>query len=306
MSSLESQQIRAGFTKNPTPDQRPIEIQRREWEESALRTALPSGAVVETLTIDGIPCERVTWGSVDENKILLHIHGGGFSAGSPRTHRNLAARLSRASGLPLLLPEYRLAPENPFPAGVEDVIRVYRWLLKNGTAPDQIVFIGDSAGGGLVMSTLLTLRESGDPLPAAAVLISPMLDMSLTGESLSSRAALDPLNTPGDLQNAIHYYIGADDPKNPIASPIYADLGGLPPLLIHVGDHEILLSDSVRIAERAQSAGVEIQLDIWPEMWHVFHAWADMPEANQAVDQIGAWIRARLPKSRIHPPQWAE
>jgi epsilon-lactone hydrolase len=294
MPSPESQRIHAGFIPNPTPDTRPLDIQRREWEDMALQTPLPPGTSIEALTAGGIAYERVTCATVDSKKVMLYLHGGGFNSGSPRTHRDLAARLSEAAGIPLLLPDYRLAPEYPFPAGVEDVTRVYRWLLKNGFTADQIAMGGDSAGGGLVMSALLALRESDDPLPAAAVLMSPMADMTLTGESIKSRAALDPLTSEADLRIAITYYISAGDPKNPLASPVYADLHGLPPLLIQVGDHEVLLSDSMRLAERAQMAGVDVQLDVWPEMWHFFQAWAaDLPEARDSLAKIAAWVRQK-------------
>jgi epsilon-lactone hydrolase len=295
MPSPESQRIRAGFIPNPMHDTRPLDTQRREWEDMALQTPLPSGTTIEVVTADGIACEGVTCGTTDVKKVMLYLHGGGFNAGSPKTHRYVAASLAQEADIPLLLPDYRLAPEHPFPAGVEDVTRVYRWLLKNGFTADQIAIGGDSAGGGLVMSALLALRESGEVLPAAAVIMSPMADMTLTGESITSRAALDPLTSEADLRIAINYYIGAGDPKNPLASPVYADLRGLPPLLIHVGDHEVLLSDSTRLAERAQMVSVDVRLDVWPEMWHFFQAWAaDLPEARDSLAQIGAWVRQKL------------
>jgi monoterpene epsilon-lactone hydrolase len=293
MPSPESQRIRAGFTRNPMPDTRPLAIQRREWEESALQMTLPPGTGIETLDADGIACERVTYGDVEAGKVMLYLHGGGFNAGSPRTHRDLAARLSQAAGIPVLLVDYRLAPEHPFPMGVDDVVRVYRWLLKTGFLARDVAIGGDSAGGSLAMSALLALREAGDPPPAAAVLMSPMADMTLTGESLRSRAALDPRTTETGLRAAVDYYLGDSDPHNPLASPVYADFHGLPPLLIHVGDHEVLLSDSTRLAERAKAAGVEVQLAVWPEMWHVFQAWADLPEARESLTQIGAWLREK-------------
>jgi acetyl esterase/lipase len=295
MPSAESQRIRATFTRNPEAANKPLDVERREWEESALKMPLPPGTVVEPLVADGILCERLTCGQVDSTKLLLWLHGGGYNAGSPRTHRDLGARLSLACGIPVLLVDYRLAPEHPFPAAIKDVIRVYRWLLKNGMNSKNIVIGGDSAGGGLAASTLLTLRDADDPMPAATVLISPMLDLAFTGESMASRAALDRLTTEADLRKAAAYYLGDGDPKKPIASPVYADLRGLSPILIHVGDHEVLLSDSVTFAERGVSAGVEVRLTIWPEMWHVFHAWAaDLPEARDALNQIGQFVREKL------------
>ncbi|MBZ0289416.1 MAG: alpha/beta hydrolase [Anaerolineae bacterium] len=294
MPSPESQKIRAGFVKSPVPDNRPLDIQRREWEESALQMPLPPGTSIEAMDADGIACERVMCGDIDAAKVMLYLHGGGFNAGSPRTHRNLGARLSQAAGIPVLLVDYRLAPEHPFPAGVDDMVRVYRWLLNNRFSAKQISIGGDSAGAGLAMSALLALREAGDTLPVAAVLMSPMADMALAGESISSHATLDPLTSEADLQTAVDYYIGGDDPRNPLVSPVYADLHGLPPLLIHVGDHEVLLSDSIRLAEQATAAGVNVRLDEWPELWHVFQAWGDLPEAQESLAQIGAWLREKM------------
>jgi acetyl esterase/lipase len=193
--------------------------------------------------------------------------------------------------------DYRLAPEYPFPAAIEDVTKAYRWLIKSGTQPHQIIMGGDSSGGGLAMSTLLSLRDSGDPLPSAVILLSPWLDLALTGESLVSRAHLDPLVSQEGLRACAKHYIGDRDPKDPLISPLYADLHSLPPMLIHVGDHELLLSDAIRLADRAQAANVEVKLDVWPEMWHVWHAWAaSLPEGQEALNQIGGYVRRYLPR----------
>jgi acetyl esterase/lipase len=174
---------------------------------------------------------------------------------------------------------------------------VYRHLLKGGTAPEQIVLGGDSAGGGLTMSVLLALRENSDVLPAAAVLLSPWVDLALTGETLESRAQIDPLTSREGLTAAAPLYLGGRDPRDPLISPVYADLRGLPPLLIQVGDHEVLLSDSTRLADRARAAGVDVCLEIWPEMWHAWQSWAaQMPEAQQAIQRIGKYIRQKLGK----------
>jgi acetyl esterase/lipase len=208
----------------------------------------------------------------------------------------LAARLCLASKLRVLLIDYRLAPEHPFPAAVEDAGKAYQWLLASGIAPEQIVIGGDSAGGGLALSTLLWLRERDVALPGATVLISPWLDLALTGPSLHTRAEVDPLCSIEGLRLAASYYLGSTDAKTPLASPLYGDLHGLPPLLIQVGDHEILLSDSTRLAEKAKAAGVDVSLEIWNEMWHVWHGWAaTLPEAQQAIERIGAFIQQQLP-----------
>jgi epsilon-lactone hydrolase len=298
MVSAESRKIRAGFVSDSESVQLPIEQQRHDWETAALQTILPPDTAIEAAPIGGVECEWVRCGILDENKVFLFLHGGGFNSGSPRTHHDLAARLSQEAGIPVLLPDYRLAPEHPFPAGIEDVIQVYRELLEAGYQAQQIVIGGDSAGGGLAISTLLMLRDQGEIMPAAVVLMSPMLDMALAGESMTTRAAFDPLTTGFGLRTAVDLYMGAGDLKNPIASPVYADLRGLPPLLIHVGDHELLLSDSTRLAENAQAANIEKELKIWPEMWHVFQAWAaDLPEAREALAQIGGYVKAKLSSS---------
>jgi acetyl esterase/lipase len=203
--------------------------------------------------------------------------------------------LCLASGRRVLLIEYRLAPEHPFPAAIEDVSKAYQWLLASGIAPEQIVIGGDSAGGGLALAALLWLRDREVVLPGAVVLISPWLDLALTGPSLYTRAEVDPLCSIEGLQIAASYYLGNADSKTPMASPLYGDLHGLPPLLIQVGDHEILLSDSTRLAEKAKAAGVDVRLEIWNAMWHVWHGWAaTLPEAQQAIERIGAFIQQQL------------
>jgi epsilon-lactone hydrolase len=295
MPSPASQRIRAAFTDDSSSVNVPIEVQRREWEAAAACTPLLPGITLESVLADGVPCEWVSSSSSGSRKALLWLHGGGFSTGSCITHRDLASRLSLACGLPVLTVDYRLVPEYPFPAGLEDAVTAYRWLIKTGYTRQNIVIGGDSSGGGLAASALLMLRDAGDPLPAAAVLLSPMLDMTLTGESFTSRAGIDPLISQVGLQTAVELYLADNDPKNPMLSPAFADLRGLPPLFIQVGDHELLLSDSTRLADRAASAGVDIKLEVWPDMWHVFHAWAsELPEAQDALQRIGEYIKERL------------
>ena len=194
-----------------------------------MQTQLPDGITVTSLTANSIPCEQVSSLTVDPTKVLVHLHGGGFNSGSCRTHRDLAARLSLVTHIPVLLVDYRLAPEHPFPAAIEDVWVVYYWLLASGQEPAHIMFSGNSAGGGLVMSVLLSLRDHGEPLPVAAVLMSPWLDMTLSGESITSRAKVDPVVSHEGLLAAVRYYVGDGDPSTPLASPVYADLHTLPP-----------------------------------------------------------------------------
>jgi acetyl esterase/lipase len=295
MPSEESRRIRATLIKAVETTNTPLEIQRQTWETEASQTRLPTGTTLTPLSANGVPCEYVSNPEADPARVVIHLHGGGFNSGSCRTHRDLAARLSLAVRAPVLLVDYRLAPEHPFPAAVEDVVKVYRWLLADGKEPSRMAMSGDSAGGGLVISGLLSLRDGQELLPGAAVLLSPWLDLTLTGETMTSRAGLDPIVSLAGLRTAAQYYLGDRDPTTPLASPIYADLSGLPPLLIQVGDHELLLSDSLRLADRAKAAGVEVQLEVWPEMWHVWHSWAaSLPEAQEALHRIGDFVRERL------------
>jgi len=294
MPSQESYEIRSTLYKPDALNSTPLHIQRQEWEESALKDELPQNTQIDSVTIAGIPCEQITCGTVDTSKLMIHLHGGGFILGSCITHRKLAAHLSLESGLPVLLIDYRLAPEHPFPEGLEDVAQVYRKLIESKYSPSQIILSGDSAGGGLVVSSLLMLRDANNRLPIAYVLISPMLDLALTGESLASRKELDPLITDFDLRDTVSHYAPSEMFTHPLVSPIYADLKGLPPCLIHVGDHEVLLSDSTRFATLAQDAGVDVTLDIWDDMWHVWHSFApQLPEAQEALQKIGTFIKTK-------------
>lgn len=231
----------------------------------------------------------------DRSRVLLYAHGGGFTAGSYVTHRDLASRLSVASGLSVLMANYRLAPENPFPAGLEDVIYIYRCLIANGYKPEQIAVGGDSAGGNLALGALISLRDNDTPLPAALVLLSPWVDLTLTGESIISREARDKTTTKVELLRARGYYIRSHDGSDRLVSPLFADLTGLPPMLIHAGSDELLLSDSERLAEKAQAAGVDATLKVWPDLGHVFHAdAASVPLAQQAINEVGEWIAVHL------------
>jgi epsilon-lactone hydrolase len=205
-------------------------------------------------------------------------------------------RISRAAQARVLGLNYRLAPEHPFPAAVDDALAGYRFLLVQGFAPSRIVVAGDSAGGALTLATLIAARDAGVALPAAAVCMSPWVDLEGTGESMKTRLHVDPVASPEGIGLLAQAYLAGKSPRTPLAAPLYADLKGLPPLLIQVGDHEVLLDDSTRIAERAKAAGVQVKLEVWPEMVHVWQLFASyLPEGQQAVDGIGAFIRERVP-----------
>lgn len=279
----------------PPPQPKSLADERREWEEGALATPLPDGARVEAADAGGVSSEWVEMPGVAQDRVLVWLHGGGYSSGSPRTHRKLAANLSRAANARVLLPDYRLAPEHPFPAGVDDAVTAYRWLTEQGFAPSSIVIGGDSAGAGLALSTLIMLRDDGTPLPRAAMLMSTWADLTASSPTLMSLRDVDVQVTAEDLRGAGLLYIGAGDPADPRASTLFADAAGLPPLLMQVGSHEVLLDDSRIFAERARAAGVDVTLEVFEGMWHVFQFHApEIPEAETAMHKIAAFIRAQL------------
>jgi acetyl esterase/lipase len=272
----------------------PVHELRLKTELAARLAKFPRGVTVEPACIAGLPAEWLCPAGSAPAGVMLYLHGGGYVLGSCRSHRALVARLARAGRVRILSLEYRLAPEHPFPAAVEDAAAAYRWLLQKGGSPQQLLIAGDSAGGGLALATLVSMRDQGEPLPAAAVYLSPLTDLAGTGESMVSKAQVDPWLAP-QVKALLQHYIGQNDPRSPLLSPLYADLRGLPPMLIQVGSDEILLSDSTRLAQRAQAAGVPVTLQEWPGMWHVFQAWSPyLPEANQAVQEIGRFIRRSL------------
>lgn len=248
----------------------------------------------ETVSAGGVGAEWIAAPGAANDRVILYLHGGGYVMGSINTHRAMIARISRAAQARALAIDYRLAPEHPFPAAVEDATAAYRWLLAQGYHPGRIVLAGDSAGGGLVLAALIALRDAGAPMPAAAVPISPWTDMEGTGDSVKTKAARDPMVQQDGLLSMAKMYVGQADPKNPLLSPLYADFRGLPPLLIQVGEAEVLLDDSTRVAERAKAAGVKVDLEVWDDMFHVWHVFAKLlPEAQQAIDRVGQFVLAQ-------------
>lgn len=274
------------------PD-RPLEQRRREWEAEARLAVLPREARFSPETAGGVKCEWMEMPRVARDRVFLFFHGGGYNAGSPRTHRVLAANLSRATHMRLLLPDYRLAPEHPFPAGVKDALLVYQWLLNQGFSEQDILVGGDSAGGGLALSMLLALRAAGARMPKGAILLAPWTDLTVSSGSYEKLRKLDPIITRERLREAGLLYAGSRDPADPLLSPLFADLAGLPPLLVHVGGDEAMLDDSRKFAAKAKAAGVPTTFKIFEGMWHVFHhAGLEIPEARQAIDEIGGFVRA--------------
>jgi len=297
---MPSQQLEAviSFLKNrpiESPDI-PIEQARAAFDAVANMFVIPEDVRRQPVDVDGTPGEWI-WAGEPSDAVVYYLHGGGYVIGSVNSHREMISRIARASGGRALAIDYRLAPEHPFPAAVEDAAKGYRWLLKQGISPKNIVIAGDSAGGGLTAATLVALREAGDPLPAAAVCISPWTDLEATGESVVTKKDVDPMIRPEDLKAGAARYHGDTSPRHPLVSPIHADLSGLPPLLIQVGTSEVLLSDAQRLAERAKAAGVEVTLEEWEEMIHVWHFFAFMlPEGQQAIERIGEFVRAKAGK----------
>ncbi|MFI5364586.1 MAG: alpha/beta hydrolase [Candidatus Binatia bacterium] len=295
MASQELSMI-INMMKSFAPKTEPTIAEMRAGMESmALMAQIPADVKREPVDAGGVPAEWVTAPGVDARRVILYLHGGGYTIGSINTHRELAARLSRAAAARVLLIGYRLAPEHPHPAAVEDATAAYRWLLAQGVQASRLIVAGDSAGGGLTVATLVALRDAGAPLPAAGVCLSPWIDLEGTGESMTTKAAADPMVQRDGLLKMAAAYLAGQDPRTPLAAPLYANLSGLPPLLIQVGTAETLLDDATRLAERARKAGVDVTLDTWDDMIHVFQAFGTfLPEARQAIDRIGEFVKQRV------------
>lgn len=292
MPSEEFKRVVENMRAQEQPENQTIDEQRAGFETQASIFSLAPDIVCRPVEANRIPAEWVIAPEADSDRVVLYLHGGGFVIGSINTHREMVSHISRAARARCLMIDYRLAPEHPFPAGLEDSQTAYRWLLDQGYNPGNVVIAGDSAGGGLTVSTLLALRDNGDPLPAAGVCLSPWVDLEGLGESMTGNAVNDPqVERQGILAMAEQYLAGAD-PRTPLAAPLYADFEGLPPLLIQVGTAETLLDDSVRLAAKAREGGVDVILEPWEDMFHVWQFVASIvPEAREAVAVIGKFVR---------------
>ncbi|MEQ9089094.1 MAG: alpha/beta hydrolase [Alphaproteobacteria bacterium] len=273
------------------------EEMRADFRASAAKLYKASREVGRTtLDADGIPAEEVTPLSRSIRRTVLYLHGGGYVLGSAETHRPITEALAGQADARIIAPDYRLAPEHKFPAAVEDAVRVYRWLLAEGTAPADIAVAGDSAGGGLAFALCLALRDRDIDLPGAVVGLSPWTDLTGSGDSVKSNAWSDPMLKPDGIENlATTYLAPGEDRTTPLASPLFGKFNGFPPTLIHVGSSEILLDDSTRLAEKLIEAGVEVELDIWDGMPHVWHLMAaQLPEARGALAKIATFLKAHV------------
>jgi monoterpene epsilon-lactone hydrolase len=274
---------------------------RSDWDAAFGSCSMPASS--ERVSAGGVDAEWIAGSNARHDKTILYFHGGGFRLGSVSSHREMIGRIAEASGCRVLAINYRLAPEHRFPAALDDAVTAYDWLLDQGLRPENIVVAGDSAGGNLVLASLLGLRERDGPLPAAGVLMSPWTDLAATGESYTSRADADPIHQRPMILALAKTYLGVDgDPRHPLASPLYADLAGLPPLLIQVGDRETVLDDSIMFADKARAAGVEAELQVWDGMIHVFQMFAELAEAARAIDSIAGFIQKHLQMNAERAP----
>ncbi len=272
-----------------------VKEQRAVFEEMMAATPQLDDVTTSSGTLGGIPVVTVDVEGVDTGRVILYLHGGGYAIGSAALAVGLASDLARRAGVRLVSVDYRLAPEYPHPAAIDDAVAAYRGLLDDGLAPSAIAMAGESAGAGLVVAALVALKAAGLPQPSSAVLMSPWVDLSLSGASITEKAAVDPVLTPDGLRRRVADYAPAGDPGDGAISPLFADLSGLPPLLVQVGSHEVLLDDATRLAARAAAADVAVTLEVTPGVPHVFQGFASsVDEADAALTSAGGFLRAHL------------
>ena len=285
--------VRKGMEKQKADPSTSIEAMRRHMARLARLFPAPDGTSHEETTISGVYCEWVSTESSrpkDEGPLILYLHGGGYVAGNPASHRHMVSRLCTAAQGQALVVDYPLAPENPFPAQIEASLKVYEHLVQNSD-PAKLVIVGDSAGGGLAIATLVAARDKGRPMPASAVTMSGWFDCSASQKSITERAKQDPILWPETIYRLSNYYLGDQDKTQPLASPLFAELKGLPPLLVQVGTDEILFDESIALAEKAKAQGVTVHLDIGENLFHVWQFMARvLPEGAEALERAGTYI----------------
>jgi epsilon-lactone hydrolase len=293
MMDTEIDAIRRMLAARPRPAD--LAERRQRLDGLGAQYPLPADVRVEPVEANGVAAEWTATPGADPTRVVLFLHGGGYISGSLLSHRHMVAQAGREAGARTLALGYRLAPEHPFPAALEDAVAGYRFLLSQGFAPRRIVMAGESAGGGLAVAALVRLRDAGDPLPACAWLSSPWVDLENAGGTMETKAAVDPLISKPYLAELAGMYLHGADPRTPLASPLHADLRGLPPMLIQAGSAETLLDDAVRLAGAAGAADLRVTLQVWPDMihaWHLFHP--QLAAGRRALAEVGAFIRAAL------------
>ena len=295
MSTEQRETLDAILRQSSFPADSGVDEQRRLLRELLSAQPLPADVTVTAATLGGVPTAEITVDGVEPRHVVLYFHGGVYVLGDAFLAADLASQVGRRTQARVISVDYRLAPEHPFPAAVDDALAAYGALLDNGVAPSDIAFAGESAGGGLAIATLVNAREHGLPLPAAAFVMSPYADLTLAGATMETRHEADPLLSREALEARIADYTAGEDAALPLISPVFADLSGLPPLLIQAGSHEVLLDDAVRLAQQAAAADVEVTLDITPQVPHVFQAYyAILDEGGAALDRAGQFLSAQL------------
>lgn len=275
-----------------------VPLPAAQWlnQMGARRVRLEAGVRREPVSADGVPCEWIIPQDSPADRVLLYLHGGGFVFGVTAPHIQMVALLAEKIGIRALMVDYRLGPKHPFPAALDDCVTAYRWLLKQGVPARNLVIAGDSAGGNLTITTMMRLRDNGEPLPAAAACLSPVGDLAHTARGGSSVEFIDTLIPASVARRYNAAYVGKNDPCEPLISPILGEWHGLPPLLVHAGEDEFLCRDAVRIEQLARAAGIDVRLEIYPRMWHVWQVFLTLPQAKQSLEDIAQFLKAHLPE----------
>ena len=295
MSTEQRENLDAILRQSAFPAGSDVSEQRRLLAELLSAQPLPAGVIVTAAELGGVPAAEITVDGIEPRHVVLYFHGGVYVMGDAFLAVGLAAQIARRTRAKVISVGYRLAPEHPYPAAADDALAAYQALLQNGTDPSGIVFAGESAGGGLAIATLVNARDHGLPLPAAAYVMSPYADLTLAGTTMQTKRDADPLLSPDALQARVSDYTAGHDAALPLISPVFADLSGLPPLIIQAGTHEVLLDDAIRLARQAATADVQVTLDITPAVPHVFQAYFPiLDEATTALDRAGQLLSAHL------------